>query len=146
MTEETNTQMEQEAKKQYTNPMDFLASLPGAPTPAMIEGYKQQAPAGRIKLFTPDGKRVFILRGISGFELSDIQKKIPQNASDVENEIKLAVCCKAVIWTNTTQTNLMDEMTLRAAPAGLPETIHQLVAQLSDFFDPIQLNSFAADL
>lgn len=129
----------------YKSPYDFLESIEGAPTKAQIENWKTQAPGGKIRLFTPDGKRVFILRAISGFELADVQKQIPVNASDPEREMKYKICAKATIWTNITNNNLLDEMSINQAPAGLPETLHTLIATLSDFFDPDKLNTFSAD-
>lgn len=146
MSEETTKSTQEQSDQMFENVYDFLATLPNAPTPAQISGYKQQAPGGRVKLFTPDAKRAFIVRGISGYELSELAKNVPQNATDPELELKLAICAKATIWTNTTANNLLDPMTLKSMTAGLPDTLHQLISRLSDFFDPIQLNAFSGDL
>lgn len=44
-----------------TDPYELLAKV-GGPTREQIEYLKQQSPNGRVRLFTPDTKRVFVLR------------------------------------------------------------------------------------
>jgi len=131
---------------QYRDPYEFLATVKNAPSKQQIEAWKSEVPGGRVRLFTPDGKRVYIIRGISGLELAKLADEIPANAKDVEYELKLAIAARCVLWTNATPTGVLDVYTLRTGPAGLPETIHTIVSQLSDYFDPVQLASFSADL
>ena len=44
-----------------TDPYTLLAQV-GGPSKEQIEYLKQQSPNGRVRLFTPDAKRVFVLR------------------------------------------------------------------------------------
>lgn len=116
-------------------------SFPGAaPAEAQIEAWKEQVPNGNLALWTPpDGKRFFILRGITGIEMRELGERMPANASDADYEYKLQLCCAAVVWTNTTPTNKLRPEELRASTAGLVQSLSSLIETLSDFFPPAQL-------
>lgn len=129
-------------------PQEFLASLPGAPTPDQIAAWKAQAPNNRVEMFTPDGKRAFILRGLTGLELTQIQKQIQAMAtptSDPDLEMQIASVIKAAVWTNVGNGKLSD-VQLRTGTAGLPSTLFSIVTRLSDFMDPQQINLLSAEL
>lgn len=134
--------------KQVMSPQEFLATLPGAPTPEQIANWKLQAPNNRVQLFSPDGKRAFILRGLTGLELSQIQKQIQQMAtpsSDPDLEIQIAAAVKATVWTNVAGGKLTDTF-LRTGSAGMPSTLFAQVTRLSDFMDPQQIELLSAEL
>jgi len=144
MSETQNTeQVKQTSRPAPVDPFEFLAAIPGAPSRQKIEAWKQEVPGGRVQLFSPDGKRVFILRGVSGLEMAKFQNEIPKNASNPEWELQLKVCAAAILWSNMGQ---MDEMTLKAGPAGLPESLWTIIQNLSDFYDPVQLYNLSAEL
>jgi len=76
---EDKTQAAKAAQKVFQDPYEFLATLPEAPTRQMVDSWKAQAPNHRIRIFAPDGKRVFIVRAIGGYELQKLQAALPQN-------------------------------------------------------------------
>lgn len=129
-------------------PLEFLKTVPGAPSAAEIEAYKAQAPGGRMRMFAPDNtaKRVFLVRAVSGLEMESLSKQIPENASNPEVEMQIATCVKAVVWTNLTQDGLTDELFWRRSTAGLAPTVFRLVMQLSDFIDPETVEMLSAEL
>jgi len=134
-----------EAPKEKT-PMEYLLALPGAPTEAQVKGWKAQVPNGVLRIFTPDLKRFFLLRGLSGLEMRKVQESIPQNSSDPEADFKLGAVALTCIWTNITVNNKLDEMTLRSGSAGLPETLFSIVENLSDYFAPAQVMQMCSDI
>jgi len=129
---------------------EFLATLPGAPSADQVATWKSQAPNNRIELFTPgDGKRAFIVRGLTGLELSQIQKQIQTMAtpaSDPELEMQIASVVKATVWTNVGTGGKLTDVVLRTGTAGLPSTLFSKVTKLSDFMDPQQIEMFSAEL
>jgi hypothetical protein len=130
-------------------PAEFLASLPGSPTAEQIEAWKQQAPNNHIELVTPDGKRAFILRGITGLELSQIQSNLEKMATPTTNpelEVQIASVVKACLWTNVGPSGRLTDVLLRTGTAGLPQTLFVVVSRLSDFFDPQQIELHSAEL
>lgn len=130
-------------------PQEFLASLAGAPTVDQITTWKAQAPNNRIEVFTPDGKRAFILRGLTGLELTQIQKQIQAMAtptSDPDLEMQIASVVKANLWTNVGQNFKLNDVVLRTGSAGLPSSLFAIVTRLSDFMDPQQINLLSAEL
>lgn len=143
-----NLNMPETTQETALSPLDFLKTIPGAPSASEIEAYKIQAPGGRVRMFAPDGgaKRVFILRALSGLELETINKQIPENASNAVLEMQILSCSKAVIWTNTTQDGLTDELYWRRSPAGLAPTVFMNISNLSDFKDPEEVERLSADL
>jgi hypothetical protein len=134
--------------KANMTPQEFLASLAGAPTADQISVWKLQAPNNRIEVFTPDGKRAFILRGLTGLELTQIQKQIQQiqGASDPDLEMQIASVVKATVWTNVGQNGKLSDIILRTGSAGLPSTLFAKVTKLSDFMDPQQIEMLSAEL
>jgi len=137
---------EKDAEKAQS-PLEFLQErCKDAPTPAQIDAWKQQVPNARVQFFCPDGKRFFILRGITGLEYRAIQEFAAQNSKDPDYEFRIRLAEKAVLWTNTSGSHKLDDQQLRLGTAGLPETLHAIVSQLSDFYDPVQLFNLTADL
>ena len=135
--------------KSNMDPHEFLASLPGAPTKDMIAAWKQQAPNNRLEVFTPDGKRAYIVRGLTGLELTTSQKQIQSMATpvaDPELEMQLHAVVKAVVWTNAGQNGKLTDVGLRTGAAGLPATLFTKVTKLSDFMDPQQIEFLSAEL
>jgi hypothetical protein len=134
--------------KANMTPQEFLASLPGAPTADQISGWKLQAPNNRLEVFTPDGKRAFIIRGLTGLELTQIQKMVQQIAgvTDADLEVQIASVVKAVVWTNVGQSGRLTDVILRTGTAGLPSTLFAKVTKLSDFMDPQQIEMLSAEL
>ena len=128
---------------QPVDPFEFLQQFPNAPSRQYLEGLKKEVPGGKLRIFSPDGKRVFILRGISGLELAKLQSDVPKNAANPEWEIQLRACAACIVWSSV---GTLDEMALRAGPAGLPDSLWVLIQSLSDFYDPVQLASFSAEL
>jgi len=53
-------------KQPTTDPYELLKEV-GGPSREQIEFLKQQSPNGRVRLLTPDHKRVFVLRGTRCF-------------------------------------------------------------------------------
>lgn len=141
--ETTATQPEE---PKVLTPAQLLASIPGAPTAAQIDVWKNEVPNHRIKLFSPDFKRVYIVRGVSGLEVSAAQKSIPVNATDREVDFQLAICATAILWTNATVNHKMTVVELRAGSAGLPSSIFELVSELSDYVKPEYLAMVSGDL
>lgn len=151
MTTDTATEVVQEApvNKGVQTPQEFLATLPGAPSADQVATWKQQAPNNRVELFTPDGKRAFILRGLTGLELTQIQKQIQSMAtpsSDPDLEMQIASVVKATVWTNVGQNGKLTDIVLRTGSAGLPSTLFAIVTKLSDFMDPQRIDSLSAEL
>src|SRR5665213_2117967 len=134
--------------KANMTPQEFLASLPGAPTADQVTTWKQQAPNNRLEVFTPDVKRAFIIRGLTGLELTQIQKLVQQIAgvTDPDLETQIAAVVKAVVWTNVGQSGRLTDVTLRTGTAGLPSTLFAKVTKLSDFMDPQQIEMLSAEL
>lgn len=158
-TQKTEEQIKDEevASKKLMDPIEFLQTFPNAPSKVMIESYKAQAPNGIIRLFAPgNGKRVYLVRGLSGFELKAIQGQIPENlganlspearSAKIEGEVALHVSSKAIVWTSVTPDGKLTKEQLEAGPAGLPSTLFNLVTYLSDFLDPEAINAMSAEL
>lgn len=136
-------------KKTSLTPQEFLASLPGAPTVDQIAAWKVQAPNNRLEVFSPEGKRAFILRGLTGLEFTQIQKQLQNMAtqvSDPDLEMQIAAVVKAVVWTNVGQNGRLTDVILRTGTAGLPSTLFTKVTKLSDFMDPQQIELLSAEL
>jgi len=135
-------------KKAQMTPQEFLAAIPGSPTPDQIAAWKAQAPNNRLELFSPDGKRAFIQRGLTGLEFTQIQKNLQGMATpvaDPELEMQIAAVVKSVVWTNVAGGRLTDTA-LRTGTAGLPSTLFAKVTKLSDFMDPQQIELLSAEL
>ena len=135
-----------ESTKEPQTPQEILDTFAGSPTAEQIAAFKSQVPNGAIRAFSPDGKRMFLLRGISGLEMRELQKSIVANAAEPEAEFKILAACAATVWTNATRNGKMDQATLRSATAGLPDSLFMIVEQLSDFFAPAQIMNMTFDL
>lgn len=137
------------APKQQMSVQEFLAALPDAPTADQIAGWKLQAPNQRLEVFTPDGKRAFIVRGLAGLEYSMIQKQVSGMATGVADpdlEVQIATACKCVVWTNVGINGKLNDTLLRTGSAGLPSTLFTKITKLSDFMDPQQIDFLSAEL
>lgn len=125
--------------------LQLIESL-GGPSPAEIEVMRSNSPGGRIRVFSLDNRRYFIVRSISGMELATIQKGIPTNSTDPEKDIQIGVASLCTLWTNSTVEKKLSEAALRFGPAGLPSSIWALVAILSDFADPADFQTCSVEL
>jgi hypothetical protein len=146
--EQAIEQTEQAVKKQFSDPYEFLATIPGAPSKDLIQTMKAQTPNQRIRVFSPDTKRVFLIRGISHTELNQVQQLLPINMSPekTEQELYILIAARCTIWTNASATTKLNPDELRAGSAGLPSTLFQLVQYLSDYVEPESLNVLSAEL
>ena len=142
---DTQTPEETPEKTGFSDPYLFIASL-GGPSKEQIEAYKQSIPNGRLRVYTPDGKRAYIVRCISGLELGGIQKSLPPNCSNPEYDTSLAAGALCTIWTNASHDHKLSETGLRGGSAGLPSTLWALILELSDFTPPDQFAYCSAEL
>jgi hypothetical protein len=126
-------------------PFEFLTSLPGAPTHARLEELKQQVPGGRLRVFSPDGKRAFLLRGFSGLEMERVQKQVA-NLADPEASYIRNIVANCVVWTNIVPEAKIDATLLQTAGAGLPQTLFTIISNLSDYFDPEMIDVLSGDV
>ena len=140
------TEVVETPEVQPISPAQFLAGLPGAPSAAQLDSWKAQVPNNRIRLFAPDMKRVYVLRGINGMEMANIQKAVPANAEDKDREVQLIACERAILWTNATPNHKMTVQELRTAAAGLPVSLFSIIVELSDFMDPERIAMLSGDL
>lgn len=155
--EKSQAQVADESKAQsnLVDPYDYLAKFPNAPTKAAIEAWKTQAPNGVIRIFAL-GKRVYLVRGLSGVELLHIQNQIPDNlganlnpearAAKIEAEVALMGSAKCIVWTSATPDGKLTVEQLRGGSAGLPSTMFNLITWLSDFIDPESFQLMSAEL
>jgi hypothetical protein len=155
--EKSDAQVQDEAKaqKNLMDPYEYLATFPNAPSKAIVESYKQQAPNGVIRIFAI-GKRVYLVRGISGLELQQVQSEIPSNlgaglepearAAKVENELSIRVAARCTCWTSSSGDGKLTLEQLKSGSAGLPSTLFNLISYLSDFVDPEALQLMSAEL
>lgn len=148
-------QDEKKAANNLMAPMDYLQTFPNAPSKATIDMWKAQAPNGIIRILAL-GKRIYLVRGVSGLELQQIQADIPDNlgaglnpeakAAKIEAEVSLRVGSRCVVWTATTADNKLSVEQLRVGSAGLPSTLFSMITYLSDFIDPQELQLISAEL
>jgi hypothetical protein len=152
---QTETETETETTVDET-PVDFAVkrkelmyekiALLGGPTPAQIDSWKQSAPGNRIRAFSLDNVRFFIVRAIGGLELAGIQKNIPQNSSNPELEIKLEAAVLCTLWTSSTRDGKLTQLGLRTGTAGLPSSIWTLIEAISDYADPQDFQQCSVEL
>lgn len=137
--------MEQEKAPQ--TPMELLSQYANAPSQSKVQAWKAQAPANRIRLapLPPDGTRAFLLRAFSGLELADVMKAVPSNSLNQEYEAKLRLVSRCILWSSEKGEIPYDELELRATTAGLVESLHALIQNLSDYYDPMFLMNIAVD-
>ena len=125
-------------------PLDKLRrTTVGYPSEAKLSAWKAQAPGGRLKIFCPDGGRVFILRGLSGLELAGIHAAVPKNSSNPDADVQIASVARCTLFCSGGE---LSEEALRTGPAGLPESLFAIVQNLSDFYDPVQLFNCSMEL
>jgi len=146
---------EKSAQQTLADPFDFLQTFKNAPSKATIESWKAQAPNGTVRMLAL-GKRVYIVRGISGLELMTIQNNIPDNLGaslspearqqKVEQEISLNVASRCVVWTSSTPDGKLTVEQLRGGSAGLPSTLFALITYMSDFIEPDAFSILSAEL
>lgn len=144
---ETETTTPQESEQPQTG-QEFLATLNGAPTQAQLDSWKKEVPNGALRGFSPDGKRCYILRGITGQEMRNIQGVIPESLGPEagEAEFKLNAVSLACMWTSTTRSGKLEPNVLRSGTAGLPDTLFAIVENLSDYFAPVQIMNLSFEL
>lgn len=152
---DAQVQDEAKAKSNLLDPHDFLASFPNAPSKAIVESYKQQAPNGIVRILAI-GKRAYIVRGITGLELQQVQAEIPPNlgaalepdarAAKIESEVAIKVSSRCTCWTSSSQDGKLTTEQLRSGTAGLPSTLFNLITYLSDFINPEALEIMSAEL
>jgi hypothetical protein len=136
----------QESPKEPQTPQELMASIANAPSPEQIAAWKSQAPNGNIYGFSPDAKRVYILRGLTGVEMRQFDKDLPETTPDRDFEFQAAALSAACLWTNSTRSTKLEPATLRAATFGIVPTLWQVVEQLSDHFPPAQVMAMVFDL
>lgn len=141
-------QIESSTSPKEQSPFEFLQEYPNAPHENQIAAWKAQAPNHRLQIFCPDKKRVFLVRAISGLEDREITSLLPigMAAEKLEYEYQLAICVKAVVWTNVQGSGVLSDVFLRSTSVGLPKSLYQIIAQLSDFYPPEILFNMTADL
>jgi hypothetical protein len=152
---DAQVQDEKTAEKVFSDPYEYLATFANAPSKAVIEAYKTQAPNGVVRLLAL-GKRAYVVRGLSGLELNAIQGQVPSNLgaslpaderqAKIESEVAILASSKGIVWTSTTQDGKLTADQLRGGSAGLPSTIFNLVTYLSDFLDPQALELLSTEL
>lgn len=152
----TELPLEEVPKSNLLDPMDFVQKFPGAPTKAVIEDWKSQAPNGVVRVYAPSTRRAYLVRGLSGIELQKLQGQIPENlganlppeqrAAKLEGELQLLVAAHCTLWTSTTPDHKLSMEGLRAGSAGLPGTLFNLISRLSDFVDPEAFELLSAEL
>jgi hypothetical protein len=135
-------------EEQEKSPFEILQeTTPGFPSAERIAAWKAQVPGQRVKLFCPDGKRVYFLRGMSGIEFATVNKQIAaSNFDNPEVELGLIAAAKCTLWTNTSANGTLDESVLRGGSAGLPSALFEVIQNLSDFYSPSQLFQFSMEL
>ena len=130
-------------------PFEFLQQFPEAPSLEQIEQWKQQAPGALLRIWhSSDGKRVYVLRAIGGQELAQLQASLPPNIppEKVPGEVQILLAIRCCVWTSSTIDHKLSDLTLKGAGAGLPQTLQEIIYQLSDYMDPVDINRFSADL
>jgi hypothetical protein len=137
-------------------PVDFVAARRDAmyakiaeldgPSPEQIAQWKANAPGNRVRAFSLDNVRFFVVRAIGGLELAGIQKNIVQNASNPELEVKLAAAVLCTLWTSSTREGKLTELGLRTGTAGLPSSIWTLIETISDYADPQDFQQCSVEL
>lgn len=146
--EQIKEQDQAATSNKFADPYKFLETIPNSPSKDQIAAWKMQTPNGRLRVFTPDaGKRVFILRAISGVELQKLQAQLPENITPQKAELELHYMVGALctLWVNNKTGKLLPD-DLRNGSAGLPSTLFALISYLSDFVEPAVLDIVSAEL
>ena len=122
-----------------------IAELSG-PSEAQIDAWKQSAPGNRVRAFSLDNVRFYIVRAIGGLEFAGIQKNIPQNSTNPQLEIQLEAAVLCTLWTSSTRDGKLTSIGLRTGTAGLPSSIWTLIETLSDYADPQDFQTCSVEL
>lgn len=136
------------------DPFVFLQQFPEAPSKEQIAAWKQQTPGNRVRMFTSiDSKRVYIMRGISAVELGKVQAEVVNlpgaqtfAPEKLHQEIQIAVVARCCVWTSATTDHKLTDQALRASGSGLAPTLHEVVAELSDYMPPEIIDRLSCDL
>ena len=134
------------------SPGQFLATFsPDAPDNAALVSFKEQVPGGRIKIQQlPDLKRVYVMRGLSGDELSKIEQMIPGinnlPPEKAQQALQYAIASRCTLWTNRTPDRKETEASLRAAGSGLAQTLNVTINDLSDYHSPDILQQLSIEI
>jgi hypothetical protein len=135
-----------EDNNQPLTAFQHLSRFEGAPSEEEVNNWIASAPGGRLRLYVPDGKSVFVLRAIGALELENIQKSllnVPQERLTIE--LQRTVCTQATLWTNTTKSKKLTNLDLQAAPAGRAVTMHEVISELSEFLPPQLVEKLTLD-
>jgi len=130
-------------------PLQFLQGFTDAPDQETIDSWKSQAPGHRIRMWhSTDGKRVYLLRGISALELIQVQATLPAGLTPEKLPLaqQNAIASRCCVWTSDSFDHRLSELQLQAAGAGLGQTLQEIIFQLSDFTDPMTIERCSADL
>lgn len=126
--------------------IEFLSKFEGAPTEEDINLWRSAAPGGRVRLFTPDMKRVFVLRAIGSLELEKIELQLANVPPEkIAKELQKTIAVQACLWTNIGKGGKLTVQELQAGPAGLPATLHEVISELSDFLPPQLVEKLSID-
>jgi hypothetical protein len=89
-----------------------------------------------------------VLRAIGGQELGQLQASLPPNIlpEKVQAEVQILLAIRCCVWTSSTIDHKLSDLALKGAGAGLPQTLQEIIYQLSDYMDPMDINRFSADL
>jgi hypothetical protein len=131
------------------SPLEFLQTFTGAPALEVVNDWKAQAPGARLKIFTSsDAKRIYVLRGITALELATVQSGLPTNLPQEKlfSELQTAIAVRCTLWTNWTKDGKLSMDAIKSSGAGLSQTLHEIIFQLSDFMDPETIERLSADL
>jgi hypothetical protein len=139
---------EQEEKK--LTPFEFIKSInPNAPDEQTIRSWQAQAPGNRIRFFqTTDLKRLFIMRGLGGSELAEIQAKLSPSIPPerLQSELMMQIAVRCCLWTSVSSDGKLTDLMLRGAGAGLPQTLNQVINVLSDYCEPETIERLCIEL
>jgi hypothetical protein len=126
----------------------LVKAFAGFPTKAALEAWKLQVPGHRLRVFPlPDGKRVFVLRGLTALELQALQLEASRFSQEKQGtEVALLIATRGQIWTNLSSVGKLTIDEFRAAGAGLAQTIHYAVLGASDFLDPVAIEELSFDI
>jgi hypothetical protein len=132
---------------QPKTPYDYLALFPGAPSAQIVESYRQQVPGGRLRLLPmKDGNRLFLLRGFTAIELSQVQAEVAKTPAEKQlMNLQIAMAARCTLWASITKNGKLTESDLHQTGAGLAPTLYHSIMDLSDYNDPDVLEQISID-
>jgi len=142
--------MPESSEQKQLTPAEFLQQFSSsAPSQDQLKSWQSQAPGNRIRVFqTTDLKRIFVLRGMGGTELTEIQAKLSPTIPPerIQGELMIQIAVRCCLWTNVSTDGKLTDLMLRAAGAGLPETLNQVINVLSDYCSPDTIERLCIEL